>query len=103
MSENVECKAARSDEANAAIGVFRHSLGRVLQHRRQPAEALRANFAFRGVKLEPGKHEIEWRYRSPWLMKGLLFTGASVLLLLGGLALYRRLPASAGPDPLADA
>lgn len=69
----------------------------------KPAEALRVNFAFRGVKLEPGKHRVEWRYRSPWLSRGLLATGGSLLLLLGGLALYRRLPVPSAGDSLADA
>ena len=33
MSEDAECKAARSDDANAAIGVFGHSLVRALVQR----------------------------------------------------------------------
>jgi hypothetical protein len=60
----------------------------------KPAEALRVDFAFRGMKVEPGKHVVEYHYSSPWLRKGFLVTGASLLLLLGGLFLYARLPAS---------
>lgn len=64
----------------------------------KPAESLRVNFAFRGVKVGPGKHTVEYHYRSAWIRKGLLVTGASLLLLLGGLFLYSRLPASKQAD-----
>lgn len=68
----------------------------------QPAQALRVNFAFRGVQLAPGKHTVEFRYSSPWLKLGLLAAGASLALLLGLLALYARLPALRAADAAAD-
>jgi len=42
---------------------------------------LRANFAFRGVQLEAGSHEIEFHYSSPWLRTGLLVSLASAVAL----------------------
>lgn len=69
----------------------------------KPVEALRVNYAFRGVKLEPGKHVVEWEYSSPWLRKGFFVSGASIVLLLGGLLAFRRLPAGNKPDSIADA
>jgi hypothetical protein len=47
-----------------------------------PAPLLRANFAFRGVMLEPGKHEVEIHYVSPWLRRGWLVSGACLVLVV---------------------
>ncbi|HLP41054.1 MAG TPA: hypothetical protein VK465_06070 [Fibrobacteria bacterium] len=68
----------------------------------EPAEDLRVDFAFRGVKLGPGTHEVEFRYESSWLRKGFLASGASLVLLLGGLVLYRRLPGPKDPARAGD-
>jgi hypothetical protein len=46
------------------------------------APLLRVNFAFRGVLLEPGKHEVQLSYSSPWIRKGLLVSAASLICLL---------------------
>src|SRR5690606_13505363 len=46
------------------------------------APLLRANYAFRGVMLEPGHDTIELHYRSPWLRRGLLVSGFSALCLV---------------------
>lgn len=53
---------------------------------------LRTNFAFRGVMLKPGAHEVEMYYSSPWLRKGLMVSGASlaVLILLLALGAFSR-------------
>lgn len=69
----------------------------------KPAEALRVNFAFRGVRIERGRHTVEYKYSSSWLHKGFLATGASILLLLGGLGVYSRLPVPKEADDSADA
>lgn len=45
------------------------------------APLLRVNHAFRGVMLEPGRHTVEFAYHSPWLRRGLLVAGASLLVL----------------------
>ena len=55
-----------------------------------------------GVKLGPGTHEVELRYVSSWLRTGFLASGASLVLLLGGLALYRRLPIPKDPAKAGD-
>jgi hypothetical protein len=47
---------------------------------------LRVDYAFRGVALEPGRHEVALEYHSPWLKKGFAVSGLSFLLLLGGVA-----------------
>ncbi len=49
-----------------------------------PAEILRADLAFRAVVLRAGKHAVEFRYRPPWLGKGIL---ASTLSLAAALAI----------------
>jgi hypothetical protein len=50
----------------------------------KPAGLLRINFAFRGVKLEAGVHQVAFAYHSPWIAIGLkiCFLSAVVLLLL---------------------
>jgi hypothetical protein len=52
---------------------------------------LRTNFAFRGVQVGPGHHEIEVSYSSPWQRKGLLVSGLSAfcLLLLALFGIFR--------------
>jgi uncharacterized membrane protein YfhO len=47
----------------------------------KPAPLLRADYAFRGVKLEPGTHSVEFSYHSPWIALGLKVAALSVLLL----------------------
>ena len=47
-----------------------------------PAEALRVNYGFLGVVLEPGSHEIEWRFTPFGLRAGLMISGLAVLILL---------------------
>ena len=58
----------------------------------QDSPLLRTDFAFRGVLLKPGKHEVEFEYHSPWIRTGLLVSLASLvgLLLFAGLAVFGR-------------
>jgi len=65
----------------------------------RPAELLRANHAFRAVRLEPGRHEVRFRYTSSGWRAGLLVAGATALALLAA-ALARRFSArrAGGPD-----
>jgi len=44
---------------------------------------LTANFAFRGVALDPGTHEVVWRYRPLSVGVGLLLSGLGLSLLSG--------------------
>jgi hypothetical protein len=66
------------------------------------APLLRTNFAFRGVLLKPGRHEVELEYHSPWLRTGLLVSGLSALCLIlvawivGRTRFGRRLLGSSG-------
>lgn len=53
-------------------------------------EIYRANYAFRGVELEPGKHVVEFKYRPDSLYRGLFILGAGVLLLLLILIYHRK-------------
>lgn len=50
---------------------------------RRPAALLRADYAFRAVRLPPGSHRVEFRYQPESWRIGVL---ASVVFLLGGLA-----------------
>jgi hypothetical protein len=52
---------------------------------------LRANFAFRGIVLEPGSHEIEFVYRSPWLRTGFLVSLLSAISLVVLCVVYARI------------
>ena len=40
------------------------------------AESLRIDFALRGVHLPAGEHQVVYPYRSDWIHKGVLVTGA---------------------------
>jgi uncharacterized membrane protein YfhO len=61
----------------------------------KPAEILRTNLLYRGVALEPGRHEVTFEYAPRSWRMGLIVSGAAALLLLGLLvaALFIRLPA----------
>jgi hypothetical protein len=47
----------------------------------KPAPLLRADYAFRGVMLEPGSHTVEFAYHSPWIALGLKVAALSAALL----------------------
>jgi hypothetical protein len=50
--------------------------------------SLRVDYAFRGVALTPGDHEVTWKYHSPWIAFGFkvgLLSLAGLILLLFGL------------------
>jgi uncharacterized membrane protein YfhO len=54
----------------------------------KPATALRLNYVLRGVELEPGKHQVEWRYEPA--DRSLLVNvelGTSIIILLGFLGM----------------
>jgi hypothetical protein len=57
-----------------------------------PAEILRADVAFRALRLEPGAHRVEFRYQPALLRWGGWISAGALLLLLCGLvwALWRR-------------
>ena len=48
----------------------------------KPAPLLRADYAFRGVKLEAGSHRVEFAYHSPWIATGLKVAALSLILLI---------------------
>jgi uncharacterized membrane protein YfhO len=45
------------------------------------AEKIRANIAFTGVYVQPGKHTIELKYTIPWLKEGAVISTLSFLLV----------------------
>lgn len=49
----------------------------------EPAELLRANYAFRALVLEPGPHEVELAYRPASLWIGTLLSAAGLCLVVG--------------------
>ncbi|MCP4653945.1 MAG: YfhO family protein, partial [bacterium] len=51
----------------------------------ETAPILRANAAFSAVMIEPGEHEVIWRYVPRTLYLGLAITGLTLVVLLGGL------------------
>ena len=55
--------------------------------REQPL--MRANALFRAVALEAGEHVVEFRYRTPGLVRGVLLSTAA-LATLGLVAFWRR-------------
>ena len=57
-----------------------------------PAEILRADVAFRAVRLEPGAHRVEFHYRPTAVRWGVWISVAALLLCLAALvwALWRR-------------
>lgn len=55
----------------------------------RPAEVLRANGLFRGVRLGPGRHRVTFRYR-PWALKAGAAVSALGLICAAGLALRLR-------------
>jgi uncharacterized membrane protein YfhO len=66
----------------------------------EPAELLRADYAFRGVVLMPGTHRVVMLYRPVGLYLGLATSALALLGLLVFLLLYRdRLPGQARPAP----
>jgi len=60
----------------------------------QRAEVLRANIAFRAVRVEPGQHEITYRYRPRSVGLGLSISAGAALLV--GVALARHRAGTAG-------
>lgn len=46
----------------------------------RPARLLRANYAFRAVRVPPGRHRVEMHYRPAGLLRGLLCTGMATFL-----------------------
>lgn len=61
----------------------------------RPAEILRADLAFRAVRLPAGRHVVEFRFRPAWVGPGLLVSGLSLAAVLG-MALVRRRGAPGG-------
>jgi uncharacterized membrane protein YfhO len=47
----------------------------------RPAEIVRANHAFRSVRLPAGRHEVRFRYESAWFRWGLVLAGLGALAL----------------------
>jgi uncharacterized membrane protein YfhO len=60
-----------------------------------PTEVLRANYAFRAVWLEAGKHEVEMVYRPTLMHIGRAVSLTALMLLVAGLLLMSRLEARA--------
>lgn len=56
----------------------------------QRAEILRADVSFRAIRLEPGTHEVVFRYRPVSVRLGAWVSGLGVLLCLAGLAWSTR-------------
>ncbi|MDB5105076.1 MAG: hypothetical protein JWP91_2765, partial [Fibrobacteres bacterium] len=62
------------------------------------APLLRADFAFRGAALAAGSHEVVLTYDSPWIHKGFMASGLSLIVLAAGLfGIARFAPAAAAP------
>ena len=55
----------------------------------QPADIVRTDMVYKGVKLQKGRNEVVFRYESTYLKTGLLLTGISALILLAMVVLPR--------------
>jgi uncharacterized membrane protein YfhO len=55
-----------------------------------PTEILRANHAFRAVRLEAGEHTVEMAYRPPVVLVGGAVSLTALILLVAGLLLARK-------------
>jgi hypothetical protein len=69
----------------------------------QPVDILKADYLLRAVVVPAGRHRVEFRFASPAMKRGLMLSGASLLVTLGLLAagLWRRRPpltAAAAPS-----
>lgn len=64
----------------------------------QPAELLRADWAFRGVALSAGRHRVEMRYRSAPVELGLLLSALGLALALALVMTDRRQAGRSEPD-----
>jgi hypothetical protein len=60
----------------------------------QPVDILKADYLLRAVVVPAGRHRVEFRFASPAMKRGLMLSGASLLVTLGLLAaaLWRRRP-----------
>ena len=68
----------------------------------RPAEILRADYLLRAVAVPAGRHVVEFRFASPAMRRGLIVSGASLLVTLGLLALgWRRKPRATGAEAAA--
>ncbi len=58
----------------------------------ESAEIRPANAAFRAVEVPAGRHEVRFSYRPASVLAGALMSLVALLLLMGGLLLFRRRP-----------
>jgi Bacterial membrane protein YfhO len=66
-----------------------------------PAEALTANYLFRGVFVPPGSHKIEWTYHAPGLATGVAISLTTLFVVLSTLivtSIYERTRRECGPN-----
>ena len=56
----------------------------------QQMDIMRANYAFMGLSLNAGHHDIEFRYHLPYLKEGLLLSGISLGLTLIVIVLTKK-------------
>jgi uncharacterized membrane protein YfhO len=67
----------------------------------KPADALRANYVYRAVRVPAGRHTIEWSYRPVSFTLGIVTSSLSLsvfLLLAGAAFIRRRRPRGSAPD-----
>jgi hypothetical protein len=73
--------AARASTRQLLVLADRMDIGWQVQIDGQPAEALTANYLFRGVFVPPGDHTVEWTYRAPGLTTGVTISLATLVLV----------------------
>lgn len=56
----------------------------------QKTELLHANIAFSGLELQPGHHEIELKFCTPYLKLGVVLSGIGIVLLIAGGILFKN-------------
>ncbi|MGH7536949.1 MAG: hypothetical protein ACREMG_15435, partial [Gemmatimonadales bacterium] len=66
----------------------------------RPSEILKADYLLRAVVVPAGRHRVEFRFASPAMRRGLMLSGACLLVTLGllGAGLLRRRPAASAPS-----
>ena len=84
--------SVENEQAEYLFTAVPYSEGWKAYDRGEPAEILKADIGFMALKMEPGRHEIRFVYRTPGFAAGLLISLASIVCFAVILLLKKKLP-----------